>query len=186
MQIKNKPSAIFLDRDGVIIEDVSYLSDPSQVTIIPGSGEAIAQINQAEIPVIVVTNQSGVARGYFKEEMLTPIHNKMRELLQSFNAYIDLCFYCPHHPNGAIPKYTCKCRCRKPAPGMLLKAADELDICLKTSYIIGDKKSDLDAGASVGANGFLVLTGEGKKNECLVSPEQVVPDLATAINIILS
>lgn len=115
--------AVFLDRDGVLIEDVHYLKNPEQVRLTPGAGPAVARLNAEGLPVVVVTNQSGVARGYFPEEAVAEAHRRLDELLAEHGARIDRYYHCPHHPDGTVAAYRVACECRKPRPGMLLRAA---------------------------------------------------------------
>jgi D-glycero-D-manno-heptose 1,7-bisphosphate phosphatase len=153
--------AVFLDRDGVIVDEVQYLSSPDQLVLIPRAADAIARLNQHGIPVVVVTNQAGVARGYFPEERLTAIHRRLDELLAAGGARIDRYEYCPHHPTEGLPPYRVDCACRKPRPGMLLRAATALGLDLSRSVMIGDKLSDLQAGIAAGCRVILVRTGYG-------------------------
>jgi D-glycero-D-manno-heptose 1,7-bisphosphate phosphatase len=182
--------ALFLDRDGVIIEEVDYLSDPSQVLLIPGAAQAIALANQHAIPVVVVTNQAGVARGYFPEANVALVHKHLDALLSAHTAHIDRYYYCPHHPTEGVGSYACDCDCRKPKPGMLLQAAAELGLDLSRSWFVGDKISDLQAGIAVGCQAFLVQTGYGCKHAELLeqlglTTVRVVRDLLHAVKLFL-
>lgn len=154
--------AFFLDRDGVIVEEVHYLSEPSQLSLIPGSAEAIAHLNRHGIPVIVVTNQSGIARGYYAPSRVNETHDRLSSLLEVHNAHIDRYYYCPHHPTEGSAPYLGNCHCRKPRPGMLLKAAAEMGLDLSHSYMVGDRLSDLEAGVNAGCRAVLVRTGYGR------------------------
>jgi D-glycero-D-manno-heptose 1,7-bisphosphate phosphatase len=154
--------AVFLDRDGVIIDEVNYLSGPEQVRLIPGAAEAIARLNQRGIPVVVVTNQSGVARGLFPEEGVAAVHEYLSGLLAAAGAHVSRYYYCPHHPTAGRGAYGIDCLCRKPRPGMLLRAAAEMGLDLGRSFLVGDKRSDLEAGARAGARTILVRTGYGQ------------------------
>jgi D-glycero-D-manno-heptose 1,7-bisphosphate phosphatase len=177
--------ALFLDRDGVIIEEVEYLSNPSEVRLIPGSAQAIARLNQRGIPVVVVTNQAGVGRGYFPEARVAEVHRHLDRLLAAEGATIDRYYYCPHHPTAAVGPHRVNCPCRKPQPGMLLRAAAELHLNLKHSTIVGDKRSDLEAGLQAGCHAILVRTGYGAEEEKTLGPlaakVTVVADLAAAV-----
>lgn len=155
--------AVFLDRDGVINEDVHHLRDPQDLRLIPGSAQAIRRLNSCSIPVVVVTNQSVVARGYISEEQVVGIHQTLSALLAGSGAHIDRFYYCPHHPTEGLPPYRRECDCRKPKPGMLLQAAQELDCALAHSYLIGDTATDLIAGRRAGCHVVLVQTGYGLK-----------------------
>lgn len=183
--MKKRP-AIFLDRDGVIIEEVNYLSHPDQIQLIPGSAEAISLLNQLHIPVVVVSNQAGVARGFFEEPAILKVHQRLKELLAVKNAHWDAIFYCPHHPDGNIPRYSVPCACRKPEPGMLVQAARILNLTFTNSWLIGDNITDIQAGLSVGCNTILVETGHGKQFFA-EAPKQATlkKDLAEAVKFIL-
>ncbi|MDO8552927.1 MAG: HAD family hydrolase [bacterium] len=155
-------AAVFLDRDGVINEEVEYLSDSSKLRLVPGSARAIRLLNERAIPVIVVTNQSGVARGYYPESRIAHLHHALDESLKDEGAHIDRFYYCPHHPEG-LGKYRIDCECRKPKPGLLHEAAKDFSLNLKNCIIIGDKASDIGAGIAAGCRTILVMTGYGKK-----------------------
>lgn len=185
--VQHRP-ACFFDRDGVIIEEVSYLADPAQVRLIPGSGEAVARLNRLGIPVVVVTNQSGVARGFFPETRVAEIHARLDELLSACGAVIDRYYYCPHHPEAADVRYRMACDCRKPRPGMLLRAAVELGLELAQSCLIGDQRSDLEAARAAGCRAVLVRTGygaetEGNLREPGIADVPIAEDLARAIEL---
>ncbi len=153
--------AIFLDRDGTVNEERHYLFDPDEVVLTEGIGAAIRAANQAGFLVVVVTNQSGVARGYYTLDDVAAVHRRIEELLVPASARIDRFDCCPHHPTDGIGEYLLDCDCRKPKPGMLLRAARELGIELSASYLIGDMPTDLEAGAAAGCQTMLVRTGHG-------------------------
>jgi D-glycero-D-manno-heptose 1,7-bisphosphate phosphatase len=153
--------AVFLDRDGVVIGDTHYVHSIEKVRLLAGSAEAIAELNRAGWPVVIVTNQAGVARGFFSIETLQKIHDHMAELLRGHGARVDGVYYCPHHPEGELPEYRRVCECRKPKPGLLLRAARELSLDLTRSWMVGDRISDLEAGSAVGCRTVLVRTGYG-------------------------
>lgn len=156
--------AVFLDRDGTIIEEPPhYAYRPDQLKFIPGSVEAIRLLNINNFKVVVVSNQAGISRGYYLEKNTILFHQLMKEKLSEYNVIIDAIYYCPHHPDATINRYRVNCDCRKPRPGMLKRAEKELNIDLKQSYVVGDKKSDIDAGKSVGCKTVIVLTGYGKE-----------------------
>ena len=163
--------AVFLDRDGTVNVEVHYLSQPEQLVLLPTVAETIAMLNTAGIPVVVVTNQAGVARGYFPEHRLSAIHEHLRQLLFKSHATIDGIYYCPHHPSAGLGAYRIACKCRKPRPGMLLQAAAELGLDLSRSLMIGDRESDLQAGADAGCRTALVLTGYGKETSAAIAPD---------------
>jgi D-glycero-D-manno-heptose 1,7-bisphosphate phosphatase len=174
--------AVFLDRDGTVIEEVRYLGDPAQVRLIPGAAEAIRRLNDAGVLVVLVTNQSGVARGYFPESRVWDVHARLAELLAERGARIDAYFYCPHHPTEGVGRYRVACECRKPRPGLLLAAARQLDIDLARSWVIGDKPCDAEAGAAAGCRAILVRTGHGVE----LPPEaDAVADLGEAVGVCL-
>ncbi len=157
----NLRPAIFLDRDGVVIEDVHYLAEPAQVRFVPGSADAIAALNRAGWPVVIVTNQAGVGRGLFTSEAVQAVHEHLTGQLSGYGARIEAFYFCPHHPAAEVPAYRMACKCRKPQPGMLLQAAEELGLDLASSWMVGDRESDLQAGAAAGTRTILVRTGYG-------------------------
>lgn len=156
----NKNQAIFLDRDGVINEEVNYLSNPDDFKIIPGSLEALKILKQKGFLLIVITNQAGIARGYFTKESLNQIHDRMRDVLNKSNLTLDDIFVCPHHPD-----FTGSCDCRKPKPGMILAAQKKYNIDLDNSYMVGDTLKDIETGLAANCKTVLVLTGYGLE-EC--------------------
>lgn len=157
--------AVFLDRDGTINEEVGYLNRIDELCFVDGAPAAIARLNKARFKVVVVTNQAGVARGYFAESSVRHIHSTIEERLKIQNAHVDAFYYCPHHPTQGIGRYRVACHCRKPKPGMLERAARQLQIDLSNSYVVGDKISDLAAGYAVGCRPILVRTGYGGESE---------------------
>ncbi|MBW1972656.1 MAG: D,D-heptose 1,7-bisphosphate phosphatase [Deltaproteobacteria bacterium] len=157
-----RKKAVFIDRDGTLSKEVGYVNHVDRFHLIEKSAEAIKLLNESDLLAIVVTNQAGVARGYFPEWVVDKIHQKMHALLKEKGAYLNAVYYCPHHPQAKIERYRKNCPCRKPKTGMLKKAAKELNIDLDKSYIIGDKYSDIDFGKRVGATTIMVKTGYGK------------------------
>ena len=157
--------AVFLDRDGTIIREVGYLRSPTQMRLLPRAAEAIKRLSQAGYAVIVVTNQSAIARGMLREHDLEAIHVALRRRLARRGAHLDATYYCPHHPEAVLPEYRRSCRCRKPAPGMLLRAARQLGLDLKRSFAVGDGERDLAAGIRAGCGAVLVRTGYGMRTE---------------------
>jgi D-glycero-D-manno-heptose 1,7-bisphosphate phosphatase len=152
--------AVFLDRDGVITrEPPVYAHKPEQLNILPSAAAAIRLLKENGYKVIVVSNQAGIAKGYYREEDTEIFNRLMREELAQTGAYLDGIYYCPHHPEATVPEYKKKCACRKPEPGMLLKAAAEMDIALKQSFLVGDKMSDIEAGKRVGCYNIAVRSG---------------------------
>lgn len=157
-----KRPAVFLDRDGTLVEEVGYLRRIDQIRIIPEAIEAVRRIHALGSRAVVVTNQSGVARGLFDEAFVRTAHRRLAEIFAGGGAAIDAFYFCPHHPTEGRPPYRRTCACRKPAPGMLLRASAELDIDLSRSFVIGDTETDLELAARAGATGILVRTGYGR------------------------
>jgi len=153
--------AILTDRDGTICDDVGYLSRVEQLRLLPHSGEALARAGAAGFQVVLVTNQSAIARGWLTEDELTEIHERLRAELARGGARLDGIYHCPHHPQAHVGRYRRVCDCRKPRPGMLRQAREEMGLDLGSSYMIGDRLDDLAAGAAVGATPVLVRTGNG-------------------------
>lgn len=178
--------AVFIDRDGTLNVEKEYLFRIEECEFIPGVAQALRQLRDAGWLVVVVTNQSGVARGYYGEQDVVALHRHMAAELARHGALVDGWYYCPHHPSGN-PPYNRQCDCRKPLPGMLLQAARELDIDLSSSWMVGDKLADIEAGQAAGCHPILVLTGYGHK-EAAQLPETVpvCADLAAAVAYILA
>ena len=174
-------SAVFLDRDDTIIRDVPYLNDPQAIQLLPGAAEAIRRLNEARIPAIMVTNQSGIARGFLTEEILSSIHDRLIRLLGNRGALIDAVYYCPHHPEGTVAAFSMECACRKPAPGMLLKAALDFGLDLKRSYLVGDKAIDIETITNVGGAGILIAPD----GSTMGGAAHVAADLPDAVQWIL-
>ncbi len=183
--------AVFLDRDGTINEEVGYVNHLDRFRLLPRVGEAIRLLNQNGIKVIVVTNQAGVARGYFPESFLHRVHRRMEEELKEKGAYLDGIYYCPHHPEAGEPPYRQKCRCRKPETGLIERAVKDFGIDCNKSYVVGDRGADVEFGRRIGAKSILVLTGYGKGEwehfggEWESKPDFVAEDLYEAVQWIL-
>ena len=183
--------AVFLDRDGTINEQMGYINHISRFQMLPGVAAAIRRLNEARIPVVVVTNQSGLARGYFPAELLTAVHEKMTALLAEQGAHVDGIYVCPHHPEAKREEYRVNCDCRKPKTGLLLRAAAEMGLDLARSFVVGDRWSDLKTAKACGALPVLVLTGYGRGDAQYIGPTQEVQpafvgvDLAEAVQWIL-
>jgi len=180
--------AIFLDRDGTLIEDPGYLNHPEQVKLLEGVAEALIELRAMGYMLIVVTNQSAVARGIVSEKGLGEIHNRLMQLLTERGAYLDQIYYCPYHPDGVIPKYRKESDWRKPNPGMLLAASDEMDIDLSQSWKIGDSSRDIEAGLRAGCKTILV-TRYSRYKSTYGKPAEPKPDyksvnMKEAVNII--
>jgi D-glycero-D-manno-heptose 1,7-bisphosphate phosphatase len=183
--------AVFLDRDGTVAEEVGYVNHVSRVRLLPRSAGALRRIREAGFLAVVVTNQSGVAREYFPESLVQAANQRLRELLSAEGAVLDAVYYCPHHPREGKPPYRLDCDCRKPRPGMILRAAREHGIRLAGSYMIGDGIVDLGAGRAAGLATILVLTGYGRghyehsRGRFLAEPDHVAEDLEEAVDWIL-
>ncbi|MCL2790356.1 MAG: HAD family hydrolase [Desulfobulbus sp.] len=183
--------AVFLDRDGTINEQMGYINHLSRFHLLPGVGQAIRLFNEHGLPVVVVTNQSGLARGYFPASLLDAVHAEMVRLLALAGARIDGLYVCPHHPEAKEERYRQDCSCRKPKTGLLEQAAREIGLDLGRSYMVGDRWSDLRCGAAAGATSLLVLTGYGRGDLDYIGPGQtiqpayVAEDLAAAAHWIL-
>ncbi|MGH7739072.1 MAG: D-glycero-alpha-D-manno-heptose-1,7-bisphosphate 7-phosphatase [bacterium] len=183
--------AVFLDRDGTLIQDVDYLSDPGQIRIYRGVPQALKSLKKAGYFLFVVTNQSGVARGYFSEAVVKRVHRVLRAKLKARGAAVDGFYYCPHYPGAPLKAYAKNCSCRKPKPGLVRQVSRDFAVDLKNSYMIGDKLDDLGlAKAARLAGGLLVRTGKGRRAERelkkLKSKVPVVRNLAQAAKVILS
>jgi D,D-heptose 1,7-bisphosphate phosphatase len=157
--------ALFVDRDGTLIIEKDFLSDPEEVQLESGSVEALKRAAQAGLKIVIVSNQSGIARGYFNEGVVEAVNRRLLELLTHEGITVDGLYYCPHYPSGKVAEYAKSCSCRKPAPGMLETAALELHIDLRRSSIVGDKLDDLNLGKTTGCKAILVRTGHGKAAE---------------------
>jgi D-glycero-D-manno-heptose 1,7-bisphosphate phosphatase len=181
--------AVFLDRDGTMIEDVGYLDAIGRVAFYPWTIDAIKALNRAELPVVVVTNQSGVARGYFSESLVEATHRHISARLEAGRARVDAYYYCPHHPGGTVDPYARACDCRKPAPGLIEQAAADLGLDAARSFVVGDKWIDVRLARAVGARAILVRTGSGAAEEARppagVAADAVVDNLAAAASWIL-
>jgi D-glycero-D-manno-heptose 1,7-bisphosphate phosphatase len=151
--------AIFLDRDGTIIRDAHFLSDPAQAELLPGAAAGLRALRDAGFRLIVVSNQSGVARGLFDEETVARVNEAIAILLGKEGATIDAWYHCPHLEDAAVAAYDVKCDCRKPAPGMILRAAREHGLDVARSYAIGDRARDVEAGIAAGCAGGVIIGG---------------------------
>jgi D-glycero-D-manno-heptose 1,7-bisphosphate phosphatase len=183
-------SAVFLDRDGTLIEEVGYLDRPERVQLYPWAADAIRGLNRAGIAVVMVTNQSGIARGFFTEVVVQAVHDRIRDRLAAGGAHLDAYYYCPHHPDGKVPEYARHCECRKPGRALVDRAVEELGIDPAASYAVGDRWFDVSLARTVGAKGVLVRTGYGADEErrppAGVAADVVVDNLAAAASWILA
>jgi len=184
-ETEKKNRAVFLDRDGTINEEVGYLSRIEELKIYENAAEAIRLVKEKGFLAIVITNQSGVARGYFTEEFIITVHNKINEYLNARGTSLDALYYCPHHPKYGNEHYRKECPCRKPEPGLLLMAAEDFNIDLKSSYVIGDMLRDIDTARRVGAKGVMVKTGYGRNVVATSKPDYIAEDLLDAAKWII-
>ena len=184
--------AVFIDRDGTLTEEVGYVNHPKRLRLLPRSAEAIRRLNDAGLAAIVVTNQAGVARGYFSEDVLGAVNAALVAQLKGEGARLDGVYVCPHHPTEGAPPYRMVCECRKPRPGLLLRAAADHGLDLSRSALVGDKPSDLLAAQAVGARCVLVLTGYGlgeweyRRGTFPVEPDHVAEDLLDAVDWVIA
>ena len=190
-RIRLRP-AVFIDRDGTLIEDKHYLADPGKIAFLPGSIEAVRKLKEAGYKIVIVSNQSGVARGFYPVETVDLVHRRMVEIMQKAGGEPDDIRFCPHHPDGDDPKYTGDCSCRKPKSGMLEEAVVHLGIDIRRSYMIGDKMSDIRCGVVAGCESILARTGKGADSEkslCddnYLNPRMICDNLAAAAEFILN
>jgi D-glycero-D-manno-heptose 1,7-bisphosphate phosphatase len=157
--------AVFLDRDGTLIEEVGYLDRPARVALFPWATDAVRALNLAGLRTVLATNQSGVARGFFTEATVDGVHRHIADRLALGGARIDAYYYCPHHPEGSVPEYARRCECRKPGRGLVDRAVRELGIDPGKSFTIGDRWLDVAMARTIGARGVLVRTGYGADEE---------------------
>jgi D-glycero-D-manno-heptose 1,7-bisphosphate phosphatase len=153
---------VFFDRDGTLIEEVGYLNRPDRVRWYPYAIEALRVLHRAGYAVVLITNQAGVARGFFDEAVVRAAHRDMADAVARAGGRLDGAYYCPHHPEGSLPEYARGCACRKPAAGMVRQAAADLDLDLARSWVVGDRWIDVELARQVGARGVLVRTGYGE------------------------
>ena len=177
--------AVFLDRDGTIIDDIGFVRRPDDVRLLPRAAEAIRKLNGAGRLVVVVTNQSGVARGLLTEKDVAATNKRMLNLLDNHGAHVDAIYYCPHLVEGTVTEYSIVCNCRKPRPGLILKAAEEHDVDLAGSVMIGDAVRDAQAGIAAGMTSILLSDGLGQSSRAPVGCKQAA-DLMAAVEEILS
>lgn len=182
---------VFLDRDGVLIEDVDLLTDLHRVRLLPGVSEALTRLHRRGFALVVVSNQTVVARGLASEAEVSGIHAWLDRKFETTSARLDAWYFCPHHPHADVSSYRQECECRKPRPGMLLRAQRELCIDLQRSFMVGDRLSDVHAGAAAGCKTILVQTGKHLAppivgmSETMVQPDHTCADLVSAATWIL-
>jgi D-glycero-D-manno-heptose 1,7-bisphosphate phosphatase len=186
-----KEIAAFLDRDGTVSEEVGYVNHLSRYKMYPWTPPAIRNFNQAGVKAIIVTNQAGVARGYFSEELVKQVHAKLQAEMALANVYLDAIYYCPHHPSVGEPPYRRACNCRKPKIGMLQRAVEEFGVDLSRSYVIGDRYGDIELAHNAGAHSIFVLSGYGlgeyeyQRQGWKLQPSWVVSNLLEASQVVL-
>jgi D-glycero-D-manno-heptose 1,7-bisphosphate phosphatase len=176
--------AVFLDRDGTLVEEIPYLHEPERVVLLPGVGTALRTLAGAGLALVVVTNQAGVAHGFYDEAAVEATHQRLAALLDAEDVRLDGVWYCPHHPDGVVPAYARACQGRKPAPGMLLAAAGVLGLDLARSWLVGNHPGDLAAAKAAGVTPLLVTTGDGAGRDAPPAVT-VLPDLAAAAAVVL-
>ena len=186
-----KRRAVFIDRDGTISEEVGYVNHPSRYRVFPFAAEAVRLLNESGWLAILVTNQAGVARGYFAEEMIEEVHLILVEELERGGAYLDAIYYCPHHPSVGTPPYRLDCDCRKPKPGLIRRAAAEFDIDLARSWMVGDRYGDTEMACKAGLRSAFVLSGYGRgeweyqREQWKYEPDVIAEDLLHAVRAII-
>lgn len=183
--------AIFLDRDGTLNYDYGYIKDPSEIKLFQEVETSLKLLKNYNFKLIIVSNQSGVARGFLSITQANLINKHLQEELSKFDVFIDEIYICPHYAEGKIKRYVKDCSCRKPKPGMLLKAKDKFSLDFSQSFLIGDKISDIGAGFNVGCKTVLVLTGYGKEElerqeQWLYQPDYIANNLYSAASWIIS
>ncbi len=179
---KNK--CVFLDRDGVLIEDVGYLKNPEDIIIMPNSVEALQTLKARGFLLIIVTNQAGVAKGFFNMDELTAVNNRLLKIYEDNGIIIDDLYFCPHHESGTVEPYNIKCSCRKPAAGMVLKGIEKFSIDPLKSFMAGDKDSDIMLAKNSGLKSFYIKNAMYKHDESII-PDFYVKDLKEAADIII-
>lgn len=186
-----KRPAVFIDRDGTISEEVGYINHPSRFQLFPFAAAAIKLLNNQGWLAVIITNQAGVARGYFSEAMIQTVHENLRQSLNQSGARVDAIYYCAHHPSVGEPPYRKDCECRKPKPGLIKQAAKDLDIELERSWMIGDRYGDIELAHNAGVHSGLVLSGYGRgewehqRDSWRYQPELVAENLLEAITSII-
>jgi len=188
--LRNPAPAVFLDRDGTLIEERGHIRRPEDIALLPGIGEALAELNASIYRTVLVTNQPVIARGECDEKGLRQIHNRMDTLLGEKGAYLDALYYCPHHPDSGFPgeraELKVACECRKPNVGLIRQAVQDLNLNLKDSWMVGDTTTDLMTARRVGARSILVHTGEaGRDGKWNCSPDFECPSLVEAVDLII-
>jgi len=181
--------AVFLDRDGTLIDDVGYLERVDRIALFPWSVDAVRLLNRAGFRVVVITNQGGVARGYFSEAVVESLHRHIDAVFAEGGARIEAYYYCPHHPQGTVEPFNSRCDCRKPGRGLVDRAAHDLGLDLHASFVVGDRWHDIQLARVIGARGVLVRTGYGVTAEetpvAGLVPDAIADNLMSATSWIL-
>jgi D-glycero-D-manno-heptose 1,7-bisphosphate phosphatase len=184
-----RPPAVFVDRDGTLIEEVGYLDRVDRIALYPWTIDAVRALNRAGLPIVLVSNQSGIARGFFTEAVVHDVHAHIAALLEAGGAHIDAYYYCPHHPDGTMRGYDCACDCRKPKRGLVDRAVSELHVDPARSFVVGDRWVDIGLAQTIGGRGVLVRTGYGADEErrppANLTADAVVDNFAGAASWIL-
>lgn len=186
-----KRPVVFLDRDGTLNEEVGYIRDLYQLVLIDGAASAIRRLNERKIAVILTTNQSGAARGYYPESHILALNSRLTSLLETQGAYLDAVYYCPHLVNGSVKELSIDCQCRKPATGMAIQAFKDFpDLDQERAFVIGDKSTDVEMAINLKAKGILVKTGYGQDvlngtYQWAVKPDYIAPNIEDACEWIL-
>jgi D-glycero-D-manno-heptose 1,7-bisphosphate phosphatase len=186
-----KRRAVFMDRDGTISEEIGYVNHPARYRVFPYAGEAVRLLNEAGWLAVLVTNQAGVARGYFTEDLVGAVHGLLEAELKQKGARLDAIYYCAHHPSVGEPPYRYDCDCRKPRPGLILRAATDFNIDLAQSWMIGDRYSDIELAHNAGVRSAFVLSGYGRgeweyqRATWKSEPDMVAEDLLEAVRTIV-
>ena len=186
-----KRPALFMDRDGTISEEVGYVNHPSRFRLFPYSADAIKLLNDNGWLAILVTNQAGVARGYFSEDVIVKVHEQLRSDLHSASAELDAIYYCAHHPSVGEPPYRFDCDCRKPKTGLIDRASADFEIDLERSWMVGDRYGDVELARNAGLHSAFVLSGYGRgeweyqRGSWKLEPEVVAENLLEAAKIII-
>lgn len=157
--MKGNYKAVFVDKDGTLIKDVPYNVNPDLIRLEKGVLEGLEKLSHNDYLIIIISNQSGIAKGLFESSQLCGVRRKITDLLEQRNVFLSGFYYCPHHPEGALEQYSFDCNCRKPKPGMILAAAEDMNIDLENSWMIGDILNDVEAGARAGCKTILINNG---------------------------
>lgn len=187
-----KRRAVFIDRDGTLSEEVGYINHPSRFRLFPYAAEAVRLLNDRNWLAIVVTNQAGVARGYFSEEMVGEVHARLKQQIESLGAWLDAIYYCAHHPTVGQAPYRLDCNCRKPKPGLIHSAMKDFDIDLSRSWVIGDRYVDVELARNAGVRSALVMTGYGRgewehqRTGWQTEPDLIGEDVLAAVRQIIA